>query len=229
MFWVFCLCFLGQCYSVCDRWPQRSASDSQLPGFALSHVFLQGQEGGTPRILSQKTAWPQGPPSGPERVWPINFQLLPRTKSFLRVHKSKRRLQGTVKKKKERRRRSLYFWDNLRCHQTCFQESLTVFGNIRPACTLEHVWKAWHDSSVEVKAFQHFEECLELSLLIFQASLYLRLKDAFHRKIFFFFKKNTQKNNTFLLCSSIQKCTYVMLLSGVQTVGRHGLVCCFFC
>lgn len=84
-----------------------------------------------------------------------------------------------------KKKRSLYCWENLKCHQTCFQESLTVFGNIRPACTLEHVCKAWRDSAAEIKAFQHFEECLELSLLIFQASLYLRLKDAFHRKIFF--------------------------------------------
>lgn len=116
-----------------------------------------------------------------QRVWPINFQLLPRTKSFLCVHKSKRRLQGTVFKKKKKP----VLLRQLKCHQTCFQGSLTVFGNIRPACTLEHVWKAWRDSAVEIKAFQHFEECLELSLLIFQASLYLRLMDAFHRKNFF--------------------------------------------
>lgn len=57
---------------MCDRWSQRSAPDLQLPGFAISCLFLQGQERGTQRILPQKTAWPKRPPSGGESILPDN-------------------------------------------------------------------------------------------------------------------------------------------------------------
>lgn len=109
-----------------------------------------------------------------------------------------------------KKKKSLHRWDNLKYNQTCSQESLMVFGN-RPACTLEHVWKAWRDTAVKIKAFRHSVECLTLSLLIFQASLYLRLKIA-SKERFFCLKKKKQLALILLL-----------FLSGVQTVGLQSL------